>query len=171
MSYLDNDTIGACFERFKRHDLMRDKVECVFGELVGQQASAKPLVRWEPTREAFSLCNRRAFAEQPRGSESVNQLSAVHSKHVRGAGQSLYLYAKDVDATEILLARVVITLEKIFLAEKNCRLLNGDWLLSGKHTSSAERYRLDIEIALPVLRIEPAAAAESAPLTEVPVTP
>lgn len=167
MSHFDHATIGACFAKFCAHDLIKHAgIIPVFGALGGQQLTATPCVRWEPEDESFDLVNRRDFAEQPREPGNVNQLSAVHSKHKRGSVQALYLYAKDVDATEKLLARVVIALEKIFAAEKNCRFLRGRWLLSSAHGTSAERYRLDIELALPVLRIEPAAEAASTPITE-----
>lgn len=172
VSHFDHANIGKCYERFRAHDLIvGGRVLCTFGALSAQQLRATPCVRWEPIGEVFQLVNRRDFAEQPRGPGGVNQLSAVHSKHKRGSRQALYLYAKDVEATEQLLARVVLALESIFLAEANCRFIGGDWLLASQNETASERFRLDIELALPILRIEPAADAGSATFTEVPVNP
>lgn len=167
MSHFDNAGLESCYEEFRKHDLIvGGKIECWFGPLGAQQLKSTPCVRWEPGTERLELKNRANFAEIPRVPGGVNQLSGVHSKHVRRCSVALFLYAKDVTTTEQLLARTVLALEKIFMAEINCRFVSGAWVMSAAHSSAAERYRLDIDIALPILRIESAANAETLVITE-----
>lgn len=171
LGQFDKVTMHDAFEIFEGQESVKGVI-CQYGGQVEQQLAATPRVRWEPTNDHYHVVGgRRQFAIQPRGAGGTNKLSAVRSKHNREAGALLYLYAKDDQLTEQLISRVVLALEDTFCAEANCRFVGGGWNLARAQSASSERYALHIIVAIPMIRILPAANLASAPITTIPEVP
>lgn len=169
LGQFDTLTMHDAFDDFTATQPMMGVI-CQFGARAATELSATPRVRWEPTSDSYSIVGgRKKFDIQPRGAGQTNKLSCVSSKHLCDAGVTLYLYAGDDRLTEQLRARVVLAIEDTFGAEKNCRIVAGNWNLARAQSTSSERYALHIIVALPIVRILPAALLASAPITTIEV--
>lgn len=166
----DFRTMRAAFDLWASNHHLVD-VELQFGARDEKLLTAKPLVRWEPTQDTYVLVGRSGYAVQPRGPGGLNQLSLVSSKHVRKAGVSLVIFGEDDEQAEDTIARVVLALEDTFGSEANCHLLGGAWKLARAHSTSCERYDLRLVLALPVVRILPAAPVAATPITPIAEVP
>lgn len=170
LGQFDRVTLHDAYECWRTEGPMRD-ILTQFGGRTEQQLTATQMVRWEPSQDSYSLVGRDKFDVQPRGQSGLNQLSLVRSKHLRAAGVNLILFAKDDVLCEDLISRVVLSLESCFGSEANCRVLGGAWDLARAHSTSCERYVLRVVVALPVIRILPAALVASTPTTYEVQTP
>lgn len=162
----DARTMRAAFDLFAQSEHLLE-VELQFGARDEKLLTGKPLVRWEPTQDQYVLVGRSGYAVQPRGAAGLNQLSTVYSRHVRKAGVSLVIFGQDDEQAEDTIARVVLALEDTFGPEANCHLMGGTWKLARAHSTSCERYDLRVAIALPIVRILPAAPVAATPITPI----
>ncbi len=168
LTQFDALTMHEAFEDFEQAEPMKGVI-CQYGARAGAELAATPRIRWEPTNDSFQIVGgRKKFAIQPRGAGSTNKLSCIKSKHLCHAGATLYLYAGDDKLTEQLRARVVLAIEDTFGAEANCRIVGGNWNLARAQSTSAERYALHVVVALPIVRILPAANLASTSTTVIP---
>lgn len=166
MSRFDARTMRDAFRLFEEHEEMRGIV-CQYGGRPEQQLAATPRIRWEPSRDTFAgPVARRTFAIQPRGEGEQNQLSGMSSRWVRQAGADLFLHGRTDEDVELLLPRVVIALEDVFIAAENGQPVSGTWDLAREHTKACDRYILSILIKLPMVRALPAATAQTFTITE-----
>lgn len=168
LGQFDRRTVRELYDLWSRSQHLLD-IETQFGARDEQVLTAKPLVRWEPTQDQYSLGGRSANAVQPREPGGLNQLSTVRSKHLRKAGVSLLIFGSTDEEAEDAIARTVLALEQAFGAEANCAITSGTWKLARARSTSCERYELRIVLALPVVRVLPAAIPTSYSITPVEV--
>ena len=163
-SNFDQRTMRDAWECWRSSEHLRD-VLTIYGGREQQQAMATPRIRWEPTRDSFSIAARGEMSVQPRAVGDTNKQSYVKAKHVRSAGAVLLMYAVDEKGIEELLSRATLAIEETFGAKKNCQINGGDWILARDVATNADAYALSITVELPIVRVLPAVVAETVNLT------
>lgn len=169
MSNFDQRTMRDAWECWRQSEHLRG-VLTTYGGREQQQAMALPRIRWEPTRDSYSIAGRGEMSIQPRAEGDTNKRSYVKTKHVRTAGAVLIIYAPDEKQIEELISLAILALEETFGAKKNCQVIGGDWILARDVATNADAYALSITVEIPVLRVLPAVIAETVNLpTPVPL--
>ena len=164
MSNFDQRTMRDAWECWRASQHLQG-VLTTYGGREQQQAMALPRIRWEPTRDSFSIAARGEMSVQPRAVGDTNKQSYVKAKHVRSAGAVLLMYAVDEKGIEELLSRATLAIEETFGAKKNCQINGGDWILARDVATNADAYALSITVELPIVRVLPAVVAETVNIT------
>ena len=76
MSNFDQRTMRDAWECWRASEHLRD-VLTTYGGREQQQAMALPRIRWEPTRDSFSIAGRGEMSIQPREDGDTNKQSYV----------------------------------------------------------------------------------------------
>lgn len=166
----DTRTVLGSFELWRRSEYLVG-INTQFGGRLESQLVGRPLIRWEPAADSYRQVGRAETQIQPRGPGETNQLCTVRSKNLRDAGVTLVIFGETDDEAEEAIASAILACEHTFGASANCRVLSGSWKLARAYSTACERYELRIVLALPIVRILPAANTESVnttPILEVP---